>query len=233
MQLFAVLFALATASGVYATDQKVIVGDSNKLVFNPPSLTNVQVGDNIIFEFQSKNHSVTQSSFTTPCSPLANGINSGFQLAPSSAPFPTWNITIQNTSAPFWFYCAQTIPVVHCQMGMVFAINPTAEKSFQAFQATATASATSSNSTSDPSSSSSSSASSGGAPASNPSPATSNPSPAAPNPPSAPSSGAPISQSANGTSAGAAPTTTNGVAHMGTSISGILALAGLVAGLML
>jgi hypothetical protein len=44
---------------------------------------------------------------------------------------PTFTITVNGTS-PEWFYCGQA---KHCQSGMVFAINPTAEKSLDGFKA--------------------------------------------------------------------------------------------------
>jgi len=139
----AALGLLASASFVSAADFKVLVGDSG-LDFSPSSV-NLQSGDTVNFEFRSKNHSVTQSSFAQPCARLTTaagpGVDSGFQsVAPGSTAFPQWNITIDNATAPLWFYCAQTNPANHCQAGMVFAINPTADKSFNAFQAAAKAS---------------------------------------------------------------------------------------------
>jgi hypothetical protein len=76
---------------------------------------------------------------------------------------PVWTINITDTTTPLWFYCAQTNPAPHCEKGMVFAVNPTADKTFAAFQqsamnGTAAASAAGGNSTD--------TASSGAAPAS-------------------------------------------------------------------
>ncbi|EEB87162.1 hypothetical protein MPER_15603, partial [Moniliophthora perniciosa FA553] len=42
--------------------------------FNPEFV----FGDVLQFTFKQKNHTVTQSSLETPCSPLADGIDSGF-----------------------------------------------------------------------------------------------------------------------------------------------------------
>ncbi|KAG6910293.1 hypothetical protein DXG01_011690 [Tephrocybe rancida] len=143
MQFSAAVFALAAAAVAFAADLTVLVGDGG-LAFNPPSLT-AQAGDNVIFEFRAKNHSVTQSTFANPCTYMttpAPGVDSGFQaVKATAAPFPQWSITIQNASAPLWFFCAQTVPanpaLSHCNSGMVFAINPTAEKSFESYQAAA------------------------------------------------------------------------------------------------
>ena len=72
---------------------------------------------------------VTQSTFAAPCTPkyvyipllldlfidLQNhrtnpaGVNSGFQpVASGATSFPEWSFTVQNASAPLWFYCEQT-----------------------------------------------------------------------------------------------------------------------------
>ena len=49
--------------------------------------------------------------------------------------FPTWNVTVNDTT-PLWFYCRQHAPdgSSHCGSGMVFAVNPTADKTFADFQ---------------------------------------------------------------------------------------------------
>jgi hypothetical protein len=111
------------------------------------------------------NHTVTQSSFATPCSELdANTMpfDSGFMPVNTSATsdnssiqmIPSVSFQVMNTSAPMWFYCKQTgygsflfrfqnkaiwlinhnVACSHCEQGMVFAINPTASKTFAAFQ---------------------------------------------------------------------------------------------------
>ena len=58
------------------SDHKVIVGGTGVLTFQPNSLT-AQPGDTVTFEFHVKNHTATQSTFASPCSPMANGFNSG------------------------------------------------------------------------------------------------------------------------------------------------------------
>ncbi|KAJ4483092.1 hypothetical protein C8J55DRAFT_50858 [Lentinula edodes] len=126
---------LSAVASVKAANYSVIVGFNNTLVFNPNNLTGVVNGDSVSFQFASKNHSVVQSTFAAPCT--AAGVSSGFQNVsdPNGQTFPTWTLTVENATAPLWFFCSQVLPTTtHCQSGMVFAINPTAEKSFAAFQ---------------------------------------------------------------------------------------------------
>ncbi|ETW86305.1 hypothetical protein HETIRDRAFT_407946 [Heterobasidion irregulare TC 32-1] len=133
----AVLPVLAASVSAQTTIQ-VQVGANNGLTYTPESV-NATVGDTIQFLFMSKNHTVTQSSFASPCANLSTGgIDSGFQaVAAGAATVPSWSFTVNDTSAPLWFYCRQ---VGHCAKGMVFAVNPTAAKTFTAFQAAANAS---------------------------------------------------------------------------------------------
>jgi len=132
-------FALVSALAASAADISVRVGDGG-LVFNPPSVM-AQLGDTVHFQFVSKNHSVTESSFATPCTQASNGVDSGFlAVDPTSTLAPSWSFTL-NTTTPLWFFCAQTVPISHCQSGMVFAVNPTADKTFQAYQTNANNSA--------------------------------------------------------------------------------------------
>ncbi|KAH9173488.1 Cupredoxin [Lactarius sanguifluus] len=132
----AALAAIAAAtSAVAQTNIQVQVG-SNGLTFSPSSV-NASVGDTVSFVFFPKNHTVTQSSFAAPCQPLASGIDSSFQpVAAGATTAPSFSVTV-NATTPLWFYCRQSS---HCTSGMVFAINPTADKSFETFQATARAS---------------------------------------------------------------------------------------------
>jgi len=120
------------------------VGGPEGLVFTPSNIT-AAVGDIVNFEFQGKNHSVTQSTFANPCSRMSLngglGIDSGFLALGNSTvtPKPVWSIQIVNASAPLWFYCAQQ---GHCQMGMVASINAveTGPKNFAAYKQLAMAS---------------------------------------------------------------------------------------------
>ncbi|KAG5646507.1 hypothetical protein DXG03_003274 [Asterophora parasitica] len=135
MRFFAVAAALFTV--VSAETFTVLVGENGGLTYTPESVV-AQVGDTVAFRFLSKNHTVTQSTFAKPCEPLTTptiGIDSGFQAVPAGATeFPEWSFTVEDDKTPFWFFCNQA---PHCARGMVFAVNPTAEKTFDAFKATA------------------------------------------------------------------------------------------------
>ncbi|KAF7364957.1 Serine-threonine rich [Mycena venus] len=137
MHFFA-LASLALASAVSAADILVKVGENMGVTYNPPNVT-AAVGDNVVFQFLSKNHTVTQSTFANPC--VQQGIDSDFQFVPANATqIPEWSFTVNNASAPLWFFCRQT---GHCAKGMVFSVNaPATGKTFDAFKAAAIASGT-------------------------------------------------------------------------------------------
>jgi plastocyanin len=133
----------AAAEGVVHT---VIVGGTNKLFFDPDHII-AAPRDTVVFQFEQKNHSVVQSSFSDPCRKLnANnasapaGFSSGFNfpVGANDTVFPTWNLTVNDTT-PIWAYCGQTSPISHCGAGMVFAINAVdaSPRNFSAFQAIA------------------------------------------------------------------------------------------------
>jgi plastocyanin len=135
MRYFALgsLFMFASAQIALAATIDVTVGGPGVLKFNPSSV-NASVGDVVRFIFNQKNHTVTQSTLDSPCSPLAGGFDSGFMPVPDTqtSNFPTAQLTVQKTT-PIWAYCRQS---THCQSGMVFAINP--GNNLAAFQAAAT-----------------------------------------------------------------------------------------------
>ncbi|KAJ7687597.1 Cupredoxin [Mycena rosella] len=145
MRFALAIAALAPVLSVYADNFTVQVGAGGKLVFNPTNIT-AKAGDTVVFQFQGKNHSVTQSTFASPCSiqtAPAQGIDSSFQfVSPNATQLPEWSITIDNDTTPLWFFCAQTNPSSHCAQGMVFSINanPNSAKSFAVYQAAALAS---------------------------------------------------------------------------------------------
>jgi len=119
----------------------VMVGNNGEIAFDPPHVA-AQPRDIINFQFMTKNHSVTQSSFADPCralslsSPGTPGVDSGFMPVPAGGPSPSFNVTVNSTD-PLWFYCRQT---GHCGKGMVFAVNSieTSARNFAAFQTLAT-----------------------------------------------------------------------------------------------
>uniref|UniRef100_A0A8H7Y4V3 Cupredoxin n=1 Tax=Psilocybe cubensis TaxID=181762 RepID=A0A8H7Y4V3_PSICU len=136
MHFSTVATALLFATYVAAEDHIVTVGANNQLLFSPTNIT-IADGDTISFQLSS----VTQSSFTSPCVQSPNAINSGFMpinaTVMASQQFPQWQISVSNASSPIWFFCAQTMPVSHCEQGMVFAVNAPPAKSFAQFQANA------------------------------------------------------------------------------------------------
>jgi len=111
---------------------EVMVGQGG-LVFTPEKLEGAQVGDSVRFTYMSGAHTVTQSTFASPCSPLSNGIDSGPKPFTAGQTPPTFEMNITTTD-PTWYYCKTG---AHCQSGMVFSINPTADKTHEAFKATA------------------------------------------------------------------------------------------------
>ncbi|KAF9483879.1 hypothetical protein BDN70DRAFT_245576 [Pholiota conissans] len=116
-------FLLAVShTAVAATIFRVVVGGPDGAVTFNPSSVNATIGDTVRFVFQQKNHTVTQSSLETPCSPLPDGLDSGFipVAATQTDNFPSADLPIKDLN-PKWFYCRQAN---HCQLGMVFAVNP-------------------------------------------------------------------------------------------------------------
>ncbi|KAH9984888.1 hypothetical protein BJV77DRAFT_952280, partial [Russula vinacea] len=96
------------------------------------------VGDIVEFTFHPKNHSVTQSSFAAPCTPLKGGFDTGFNpVAPGTSDWelPTRQFTVNDTN-PIWIHCEQAANTAasHCGKGMVFAVNPGAYGSFNSFE---------------------------------------------------------------------------------------------------
>lgn len=100
---------------------------NNSLVYSPSSVT-AAAGDMVQFQFVAGNHTVTQSTFDQPCTPISNimsnvtGFHSGYMpvaASSSQGEIPTYTIQVNNTT-PIWIYCAQGR---HCQSGMVMVIN--------------------------------------------------------------------------------------------------------------
>ncbi|KAJ7808117.1 hypothetical protein B0H14DRAFT_3762730, partial [Mycena olivaceomarginata] len=123
-----------------ASNILVLVRANNSDTFSPSNIS-ANVGDVVTFQFVSKNHSVTQTTFAKPCSVLlAGGVDSGFQPALLNAPaFPTFSFTVNNASTLLFFTSTQA---AYCNKGMVFSINQdpnSAVKSFADFQANAEA----------------------------------------------------------------------------------------------
>ena len=77
----------------------------------------------IRFNFLSLNHTLTQSSFTQPCTNLG-GFSTGFrQFNPKNVSGEFTVDYVVDTLDPQWFFCTQTKAISHCHAGMVFALN--------------------------------------------------------------------------------------------------------------
>lgn len=117
----------------------ITVGANGALAFSPSNV-NATVGDTINFSFLAGSHTVTQSTFAAPCSPMSGGFNSGAKPVAGAATTPTFSFTVNDTK-PIWVYCQTG---THCQQGMVFSVNaPETGNTFSAFQAAAKASTSS------------------------------------------------------------------------------------------
>jgi len=134
---FGSLFLLTSVQLALCATIEVVVGGPGVLKFTPPSV-NANEGDVIRFIFQQKNHTVTQSTLDSPCTPLANGFDTGYMPVPDTqkSDFPIAELTVKRTT-PIWAYCRQG---THCKAGMVFAVNPSDK--LAAFQAAATGGST-------------------------------------------------------------------------------------------
>ncbi|KAH8835164.1 hypothetical protein DL96DRAFT_1519823 [Flagelloscypha sp. PMI_526] len=131
--------AAPTPAALQGVEHKVIVGGPSGLLFDPAEVS-AAPRDTVIFEIHSKNHSVTQSTFTDPCRKKQDGFDSDLMpVADENGPFQTFSVTVNDTQ-PIWAYCKQKTPTSHCGAGMVFAINPvdSSERSFNAFKDLAT-----------------------------------------------------------------------------------------------
>ncbi|KAI0280554.1 hypothetical protein BC826DRAFT_1074713 [Russula brevipes] len=119
--------ASTTLPSSTSQEHRIIVG-GDTLTYNPSNIT-AQPGDRVTFEFHVKNHTVTQSSFDSPCQKLSStstSFDSGFMpVSANATTFPTYTITQVN----------------HCSQGMVFSVNSNetagSAKTFEAFQAKA------------------------------------------------------------------------------------------------
>jgi plastocyanin len=119
----AALAGLASAQTVHVVS---VSTSNNSLLFTPDNLV-AAAGDMVQFQFRAGNHSVVQSNFDNPCTPISQhtnvtGIFSGYMPVAASAAMgmvPTYTIMVASTT-PTWFYCATG---KHCQAGMVMVIN--------------------------------------------------------------------------------------------------------------
>ena len=129
------------------------MGGAAGLVYTPETIQ-ANMGDMVQFNFMTTNHTVTQSTFNTPCVKMGNGADSGFMANVNNTINPPPMMMFQvMTKDPICeltsvfdvlsiidirlgMYCRQK---GHCGKGMAFSINPTADKSQAAFKAAAMA----------------------------------------------------------------------------------------------
>ncbi|KAF8809972.1 hypothetical protein BYT27DRAFT_6510811 [Phlegmacium glaucopus] len=105
----------------------VVVAPDGNFSYNPP-IVSAEINRTIIFQFSEVFlHSVTQSSFDAPCSPLGGGFDSGVVDRRTN-----WSLTI-NDSSPIWYFCSTGVFRVHCAARMVGAINPPSIQMYNQF----------------------------------------------------------------------------------------------------
>lgn len=125
--MFIPFIGLVLASTVSAKVIDIQVGgDGGTLTFTPEAVF-ADAGDQVVYHFNPKNHTVTQSSFAGPCSLKAGGFDSGFHPVGTDvavADRPTFTVNVNDTQ-PIWVFCSQAsnTPNSHCGAGMVSAIN--------------------------------------------------------------------------------------------------------------
>ncbi|KAF9654243.1 hypothetical protein BDM02DRAFT_3068202, partial [Thelephora ganbajun] len=113
------------ASTVSAKVIDIQVG-ANGLTYTPEAVF-ADPGDQVVYHFNPKNHTVTQSSFAGPCTLKDGGFDSGFHPVGADvavADRPTFTVLVNDTK-PIWVFCKQAsnTPNSHCGAGMVHAIN--------------------------------------------------------------------------------------------------------------
>lgn len=125
--MFIPFIGLVLASTVSAKVIDIQVGGSDgSFVFQPEAIA-AEPGDQVVYHFNPKNHTVTQSSFAGPCTRKEGGFDSGFRAVGADvavADRPTYTVLVNDTQ-PIWVYCGQgsNTPNSHCGAGMVHAIN--------------------------------------------------------------------------------------------------------------
>ncbi|KAJ7166375.1 hypothetical protein C8R43DRAFT_1121946 [Mycena crocata] len=136
----ALLIALVPA--VLAVDHAITIGLNNALTFTPDQVV-ADVGDTLTFTVVARNHSTTTTTFSgAVCPPPpggvgVNGWDSGF-LSDLDGSLPQFVYTVADTE-PHFAACMQAAGA-HCRAGMTFALNPTAEQTYEQFKANAMAS---------------------------------------------------------------------------------------------
>jgi len=157
--ILSLLPVVALAPSVFGAEYLVGVGKDEttgkKGIGFDPSVIHPQVGDVIAFEFRSGQHSVVQSTFDNPCTPLSGGIDTGVQtvddgLAVDAPGLPQVRVTVNNTD-PIWLFDQAG---GQCKNGGVLAVNPSDSQTGAAFKDNASKASTPAPSSSSPSPSS-------------------------------------------------------------------------------
>ncbi|GJE86847.1 cupredoxin domain-containing protein [Phanerochaete sordida] len=92
----------------------VQVGPGGGFTFSPSDIQ-APVGTLVTFNFgASIPHSVTQSTFADPCTPMSGGFDSGLTMG------TTFSVNVTDATTPVYFFCK--FPA-HCGLGMVGSIN--------------------------------------------------------------------------------------------------------------
>lgn len=86
--------ATTTAVAGAIQTHHVQVGGDAGLVFTPAEVK-ANVGDMVVFEFMSMNHTATQSTFAEPCKAMEGGMDSGFQANPNNTVSPAPAVAMQ------------------------------------------------------------------------------------------------------------------------------------------
>ncbi|ETW74848.1 fasciclin-like protein [Heterobasidion irregulare TC 32-1] len=123
------VFCLFAATAAAARDIVITVGHNTtgngSTVFQPQRVT-AELGDTVIFNFTLGNHTATQSTFSSPCTPAhdtnitINGFDSSFRDAGNGTAITILTVPMlpQNVNQTMWFYDFNT-----CGQGGVGVIN--------------------------------------------------------------------------------------------------------------
>jgi len=118
--------AVSASSGSAKTQTiSAAVASFTDLTFTPNFVV-AAPGSVVEFHFGANNHSIAESSFAEPCSPLnSSSIFAGFNFVTTAGVEAPSVFQIQiNDTTPIWFYCPQVSPIPHCPAGMAGVINP-------------------------------------------------------------------------------------------------------------
>ncbi|KAH8102955.1 hypothetical protein BXZ70DRAFT_889878 [Cristinia sonorae] len=131
MVMFTVSVVSQTVHNVTVGGGKGQNGTDQIIAFDPPFLM-AQPLDIVVFIFKQQNHTVSESTLERPCEVKDGGFDTGFIPVPNSdflGPFPAFQFIVQNND-PVWLFCRQAN---HCANGMVFALNPPDEMTWEQF----------------------------------------------------------------------------------------------------